>query len=724
MEAPVDDHCITMKDLGPPIPKLPADIRCSQITSIGKELEIYQIRRDYVTSMIDLENRTPSATTETKSKLEEELKTLNDNISVLEAFNTAEDVSPPKYKIKPIFMKISDSYNLTLQELHRSYPTATNTHTRGYIKIEAQTADDHRDITNYLKAKELEHYVIEPPSTRPLKLVIKGLPDNIDPVDIKNDLIAKGINIVKIAQLRKFITKTPLPIYMIEIARDEHVNDIFQVRSCLYMQIKLDPFRKGNRITQCYNCNFFHHASQNCNMKTRCLKCGANHRTGACEIKERIENPLCINCNNRGHVASSTECPQFPKPKKGKSKSPAENLKRNINNNPVKPGITYAQILNPEKAQQMAAPGNASSASNKTENSKNDNINLEALNAIQTDSNENDRTHPAPGWGGTAILIKNCISHYHVPTPPQSTGVEATLIMLTPTDHEPILIGSTYIPLRNEYFSNLGVALDPIFNINNITILVGDFNAKHTSWGCPVNDARGNRLYQYIINNSIDVLAPSTPTRYGIASATIIDYALIKNLNWPCNIDSNSELSSDHNPIKIHFPRFAKFELPPPQLNTNWNVFTKSLAATENIHLPQANSTSEIESQVRELSSEILNAHVNASRPMTHSEPPYVHGELKHLFRERNKARKLWQFTRFPQHKTELNRLQNKIKRLVGKYRQQVWEDHLTSLDAEDGSLWEPLELSGKRPPRSPPLMALTVLLSVTLLCCVSSNYN
>ncbi|GFX73364.1 uncharacterized protein TNCV_1469861 [Trichonephila clavipes] len=244
MEAPVDDHCITMEDLGPPTPKLPADLRCSQITSVGKELEIYQIRRDYVTSMIDLENRTPSATTETKSKLEEELKTLNENISILEgkladylpcpnalcfhnskskavkrtaepvirpakfsakatnnaktnannnknnndefvipkkttknipikemeklattnafaALNTAEDdaedVSPPKYKIKPIFMKIFDSYNLILQELHRSYLTATNTHTRGYIKIEAQTADDHREreITNYLKAKEL-----------------------------------------------------------------------------------------------------------------------------------------------------------------------------------------------------------------------------------------------------------------------------------------------------------------------------------------------------------------------------------------------------------------------------------------------------------------------------------------------------------------------------------------------------------------------------------------
>ncbi|GFU36914.1 uncharacterized protein TNCV_2670901 [Trichonephila clavipes] len=117
-------------------------------------------------------------------------------------------------------MRIVDSPNLNLQELHRTHPTATNTHTKGYIKIEAQTADDHREITNNLTGEKLEYYVIEPQSTRPLKLVIKGLPDNIDPEDIKNDLISEGIKIVKIAQLKRFVTKTPLPIYMIEIARE------------------------------------------------------------------------------------------------------------------------------------------------------------------------------------------------------------------------------------------------------------------------------------------------------------------------------------------------------------------------------------------------------------------------------------------------------------------------------------------------------------------------
>ncbi|GFV58248.1 probable RNA-directed DNA polymerase from transposon X-element [Trichonephila clavipes] len=277
----------------------------------------------------------------------------------------------------------------------------------------------------------------------------------------------------------------------------------------------------------------------------------------------------------------------------------------------------------------------------------------------------NDRTHPAPGRGVTAVLIKNCIPHYHVPTPPQFTGVEATLLMLTPKDHEPILIGSTYIPPINDYFRNLGAALDTIFNITNMTICVGDFNAKHTSWGCPVNDARGNRLYRYVVNSGIDVIAPPTPTRFGTASATIIDYALMKNLNWPCTIDSISELSSDHNPIKLNFPRTPSFEIPLPNFTLTGNSSQKILQTmiTCTFHRP--------------------------TQPQRLSPKSMISlGELKQLFRDRNRARKLWQFTRFPLHKTELNRIQNKIKRKVGLYRQQLWEEHLTSLDAEDGSLW------------------------------------
>ncbi|GFV62662.1 probable RNA-directed DNA polymerase from transposon X-element [Trichonephila clavipes] len=681
MEQLVEDQSVIMEDNESFPPLLTDDERCLNIHALDKEINAFNTRKGYVMGMIDVEKNSYNTSEEIVKKLEAEQLSLEDTLQTLEApiirpakftakankniksndvtkdfvfpkktaknnltqekneqlivnnsfaalntaNNDAEDVTQPQPKIKPIFMKITPDYNLLLQEIHRTHPTAKNTHMKGYFKIEAETEDHHREITAYLTGKSVGYYVINPPENRPLKLVIKGLPEDVEPEDVKKDLISKGINVEKVAQLKKFATKARLPLFLIEITRDDNVNDIYQIRSVLYMQIKLDPFRKSNRVTQCYNCNNFHHASQNCFMKTRCLKCGENHRTGECSIKEKIENPLCINCNTNGHMASSTEC---------------------------------LSSLNPERVQGKQLQ--------KTER----------------------QDPPSPGRGGTAILIKNFISHYHVPTPPLLTGVEGTLITITPIDYDPILVGSIYIPPINNYFRNLGAALDTIFNFNNKTILVGDFNAKHTSWGCHCSDTRGNRLYNYIVKNSIDVLAPPTPTRFGLNSASIIDYALIKNLNWPCNISSIPELSSDHNPIKLHFPRTSKFELPPPQLNTTWSKFTLNLANTENLYLHKASSTSEIENEVRELTSEILTAHGYASKPVTHSEVPFVQGELKHLFKERNRARKIWQFTRHPQDKTTLNRLQNTIKRKVNLYRQQVWEEHLTSLDTEDGSLW------------------------------------
>ncbi|GFX88631.1 probable RNA-directed DNA polymerase from transposon X-element [Trichonephila clavipes] len=321
-------------------------------------------------------------------------------------------------------------------------------------------------------------------------------------------------------------------------------------------------------------------------MKTRCLKCGEEHRTDQCTIKEKINNPTCINCNAKGHMASSTECPLFPKPRKGKGQTPKDNKKRNeitqANAALITPGLSFAQAIQSKNSQQRTA-----------------------------------------------------------------------------RDQEPFLIASIYAPPNHNY-RNLGADFDALFQIFKTAIVAGDCNAKHTSWGCVSSDPRGNYLLRYITNNKLDLIAPPTPTRYGTDSASTLDYALIKNLNWTCTADSLAELSSDHNPIRFYFPRTPKFQIPPPELNTTWSIFTKILANPDNFDLPKANSTQEIDSQ----------------------------GELKELIKDRNKAKKTWQQTIHPQHETELNRIQNIIKRKIYHYRQQAWEDNLSTLNAEDNSLW------------------------------------
>ncbi|GFS91126.1 hypothetical protein TNCV_2214721 [Trichonephila clavipes] len=107
-----------------------------------------------------------------------------------------------------------------------------------------------------------------------------------------------------------------------------------------------------------------------------------------CKIKERIKDPLYINCKAKGYMASSTQCLPFPKSKKGKGKSPMDNLIRNCNATSVTPGILYSQVLNSKPNHQMSAPVIASSASDKTQNSKNELFNKETLNASHTDSSE------------------------------------------------------------------------------------------------------------------------------------------------------------------------------------------------------------------------------------------------------------------------------------------------------------------------------------------------
>ncbi|GFU09371.1 hypothetical protein TNCV_143551 [Trichonephila clavipes] len=84
-------------------------------------------------------------------------------------------------------------------------------------------------------------------------------------------------------------------------------------------------------------------------------------------------------------MASSTECPLFPKPRKGKGQPQKENKSRNeatqANAAKITPGLSFAQAVQDKKPQQRAARGNDSSTSNNDTTNKVQGINLEALNA-------------------------------------------------------------------------------------------------------------------------------------------------------------------------------------------------------------------------------------------------------------------------------------------------------------------------------------------------------
>ncbi|GFU86255.1 probable RNA-directed DNA polymerase from transposon X-element [Trichonephila clavipes] len=406
---------------------------------------------------------------------------------------------------------------------------------------------------------------------------------------------------------------------MVELQRTPDSPDIFQVDTCCY----LDTYNRRPGVAQCYNCNIFNHSSVNCHIQTRCLKCGESHKTGDCPIKEKIENPTCINCNQKGHMANSHRCPKYPKvqPKKGEA---SQNRNKNISNNKiqnpatVKESLSFANALkgDHQMAPRLDAPSPANSEPEAAEAPREKNQPPKSTNTNQkpqigssaqectghregrcflpppnqpqimdqscfglriTSWNANgvklrivelrdfidkhspdivliQETHLGPGdtlhipnfttyrndrpattkqnrSGGTAILLKSSLPHYHTPTPPTGT-VEATSVTLTPPGSQPIVITSLYISPTYSYH-HIHSDLETNFSLGDVSIVCGDFNAHHTSWGCKRNDQRGKIFKNLIDTTNTQLIAPTSHTRFGYNSASIIDFALTRNLPWP-----------------------------------------------------------------------------------------------------------------------------------------------------------------------------------------------
>ncbi|GFU02348.1 RNA-directed DNA polymerase from mobile element jockey [Trichonephila clavipes] len=159
--------------------------------------------------------------------------------------------------------------------------------------------------------------------------------------------------------------------------------------------------------------------------------------------------------------------------------------------------------------------------------------------------------------------------------------VEVTSVTLTPPGGDPLVITSLYIsPCVSHQHTHTDV--EAIFSLGNASIICGDFNAHHTSWGCQRNDTRGKIIRNLIDSTNTQIIAPTTPTRFGYGSTSTIDFPLTRNIHWPSQVESIAELSSDHNPLIISFRSETSLQTGRPFENSQvppTTLFIQSLRA-------------------------------------------------------------------------------------------------------------------------------------------------
>ncbi|GFX83029.1 probable RNA-directed DNA polymerase from transposon BS [Trichonephila clavipes] len=232
--------------------------------------------------------------------------------------------------------------------------------------------------------------------------------------------------------------------------------------------------------------------------------------------------------------------------------------------------------------------------------------------------------------------------------------------------------------------------IEALIQANSNCMIFGDFNATHSAWNCSKNSPRGIRLKDYTDDNNLEIGFPNSPTRYGYNSSNTLDFAIISNFNYPYNIVSINDLSSDHNPVMLNFNITTPIHNDNPRaITTCWSAFRKNLKNEIKLFdYAKINNESTLEEKVAKFADAVSSAHNLASKPIKNTRHNYTPQHINYLITCKNRARKLYQQTLNPLHKTEANRLQNLIKKEIRKHAQNTWNAKLESLETQDNSLW------------------------------------
>lgn len=239
----------------------------------------------------------------------------NDRIPDSEQFQYQTPRKPAK--ITPIYIKHPNlnwniCRNLLEEAKFKGYTGKSKTD--GTIILTCSDGNQHRKITSFLNQKRIQFSCYPVEDDTVIKVVIRGLPVDIDMNDVKGYLIDENFPVTHVSQLtrrrRGEVTKHPL--FMATLTKSAQAKRIYQLPFILNMKVKIETYRGRGGAIQCHRCQQFNHTQRTCNNDPRCLKCAGNHLTNTC-LKSKNLPATCANCGG-DHTANFPGCIHYPKP--------------------------------------------------------------------------------------------------------------------------------------------------------------------------------------------------------------------------------------------------------------------------------------------------------------------------------------------------------------------------------------------------------------------------
>ena len=306
------------------------------------------------------------------------------------------------------------------------------------------------------------------------------------------------------------------------------------------------------------------------------------------------------------------------------------------------------------------------------------------------------------GQGGELLIfihkLKNFQQHPQSPETLSDLHLEKLTISVELRNTE-LIISKIYIPPTTSCTVRYQPSIDHLLTTPD-TLVLGDFNAHHSSWHATSTDTRGKNLTDAICSTDLGILNWDTPTRLpsnatpSSSDVSLASSSLITSTNW----NTITILGSDHLPILIRLQTTVSVTPAPHRTYVNlkkatWARFTQKIEDKLS-NRPLPSDCQKDEKILRSIILKTASHHIPTGRHKLNTEP--VPAEVLDLTKKRDDLRQRDHTS------PELQRINDEIKRATTAHKQAKWKQFVETLDHKTNSskLWRTIKaIDGKSKP-------------------------
>lgn len=307
--------------------------------------------------------------------------------------------------------------------------------------------------------------------------------------------------------------------------------------------------------------------------------------------------------------------------------------------------------------------------------------------------------------GGAAIIIKSNLI-YDEMTHYSTEGIQVATIKIK-LNNRNIAISAIYCrPKDNLKVDDYKQIFDSIGS--GPFIAGGDYNAKHTFWGARICTVKGRELLKCVQDRRYTTISTGTPTYWPARLNTmpdLLDFFVCSQIGSnQLIVEPSFDLSSDHSPIiaVLHSVGVRNKQIPRVNLlkfkrNVEPKIDTQ-ISLRTHVDLETAANN------LLEVVQESMNESVIPMKPYT----SHVSLLIRNKINEKRRLKQIYQSTLFPGDKTNLNRANKELKKLLAQYEEDKLSDYLYELKPNgpgDKNLWNATKFVKRPAIRRPPIL-------------------